>query len=462
MKRFNRSGEPASIDNIYRLDGRVPLGKAVFIGIQHVLAMFVGNIAMVIILSGVAVYSGEPLTILQQTSMIQNCMIIAGIASLIQLYPIMRVGSGLPIIMGISFSFFAVAMAQASQDYGVMIGSVIAGGCVEGLLGLTAKYWGKYIRSIVSACVVLSMGISLLPTSVTYFGTSDVYSFCSWQNLLVALVTMTVCLLFQIFGRGIWKQLNVLAGIVIGYVFSIFFGMVNFDTLSSTISEMGLVAIPRLFTYTPKFQIGAILSFVLIFIVSATETIGATNALCTSALKREPTSREISGSLCVDGFFSAISGGVFGCPPITSYSQNVGLVSMTGIVNRYSIMFGMLTLVLAGLFPPISAVFSTLPYCVLGGCTVMMFGSVIVAGIDMVRDAGSSQKNTLVVSISLGLGVGSNMVDGFYAFMPGWVREIFEGNIVAGVFVVALLLDLILPDKIGRDRVEAADKTAVH
>lgn len=441
-----------SIDNIYRLEGRVPLGKAVFIGMQHVLSMFVGNIAMMIIVAGAAKYNGEPLSILQQTSIIQNCMIIAGIASLIQLYPIMRVGSGLPIIMGISFSFFAVIMAQASQDYGLMIGSVIVGGCVEGILGLTARYWSKYIRPIVSACVVLSMGISLLPTGITYFGTSEVYSFCSWQNLLVAAITMIVCLLFQIFGKGIWKQLNVLAGIVIGYFVSMGFGMVNFGTLSSTIEQLGIIAVPKVFFYTPKFQLGAILSFVLIFVVSATETIGATSALCTTALKREATSKEISGSLAVDGFFSSISGGVFGCPPITSYSQNVGLVNMTGIVNRYSIMFGMVILVLAGLIPPISAVFSTLPYCVLGGCTVMMFGSVVVSGIDMVRDSGSSQKNTLIVSIALGLGVGSNMVEGFYTNMPQWVRQIFEGNIVAAVFVIALILDLLLPNKIGIDQ----------
>lgn len=280
-----------SIDNVYQLEGRVPFGKAFFIGLQHVLSMFVGNVAMMIIITGIAVYNGNPLTTLQQTFLIQNVMIASGIASIIQCYPIWRLGSGLPVIMGTSFTFFAVVSIAATQDYGLVLGAGIIGGIVEGILGLTAHYWKKFIRPIVSSCVVMCIGISVLPTSITYFGTSDVYEFGSWQNLTVATVSLIVYLLFQLFGKGILKQLAVL------------FGMVDFSTISETISQTGIWALPHLLMFKPKFQIGIIVSFVLVFIVSATETIGDTTALCVGGLRRNPSDREISGSLAVDGFF---------------------------------------------------------------------------------------------------------------------------------------------------------------
>ena len=413
--------------------------------------MFVGNVAMIIIVAGMAVHNGAPLTTVQQTYLIQNAMVASGIASIVQCYPIWRLGSGLPVIMGTSFTFFAVVVAAATQDYGLMIGAAIIGGIVEGLLGLTAKYWKRYIRPIVSSCVVMCIGISVLPTSITYFGTSSVYEFGAWQNLLVAFVSLLVYLLFQLFGKGIIKQLAVLIGMAAGYVCAICLGMVDFSAIGATISETGVFALPHIFLFAPKFDLGIAVSFILVFIVSATETIGDTSALCAGGLHRAPTDWEISGSLAVDGFMSSVSAGVFGCTPVTSFSQNVGLVNLTGIVNRYSITLGMVILIIAGLCPPIAAVFSTMPYCVLGGCAVMMFGIIIYSGIHMVAQNGNTQRNSLIVAISLGIGVGSNMVDGFYAFMPFWIRRIFKGNMVAGVFVIALLLDLLLPAKIGRD-----------
>lgn len=206
-----------------------------------------------------------------------------------------------------------------------------------------------------------------------------------------------------------------------------------------------MVAVPQLFAYTPKFQMGTILSFCLVFIVSAVETIGDTTATCTGGLGRDITDKEISGSLCVDGFASALSGGVFGCSPITSFSQNVGLISMTHVVNRFTIMFGALAMILGGLFPPIGAFFTTLPDCVLGGCTVIMFGSIMMSGIRMMQDAGLDQRNVLIAATSLCLGVGVTQVEGFFDNLPPVFGEIFAGNMVAGVFVVGLILELCLP-----------------
>ncbi|WP_295859306.1 uracil-xanthine permease family protein [uncultured Oscillibacter sp.] len=433
------------IENVYRLDGRVPIAKAIPFGLQHVLAMFVANIAPLIIIASVAVYNGEPFTAIGTARLLQNCMLIAGIGTLLQLYPIWKIGSGLPVVMGVSFTFLAACMATASQDYGIMIGAIIVGGIFEGILGLTAKYWRRFISPILSACVVVSIGLSILNVGVSSFGSSSAYPLGSWQNLLVATITLVSALVFHTTLKGVAKQLYVLLGMIVGYVVSIFFGMVDFSAMGDTVSELGIVAIPQLCAFKPQFQLGAILSFCLVFIVSAVETIGDTTACCTGGVGRDITAEEVSGSLCVDGFASALSGGVFGCSPITSFSQNVGLISMTHVVNRFTIMFGALAMILGGLFPPIGAFFTTLPDCVLGGCTVIMFGSIMMSGVRMMHDAGMTPRNTLIAATSICLGVGVTQVDGFFNNLPAFIGDVFAGNMVAGVFVVGLIMDLLLP-----------------
>lgn len=347
--------------------------------------------------------------------------------------------------MGISFTFLSACLSAAAQDYGIMIGAIIVCGIFEGILGLTAKYWRRIISPIVSACVVVAIGLSILNVGASSFGSSSAYPLGSWQNLLVAAITLAAALIFHTTLKGVAKQLYVLLGMIVGYIVSIFFGMVDFGAMGDTIHELGVVAVPQLFAFTPKFQVGAILSFCLVFVVSAVETIGDTTACCTGGLGRDITAKEVSGSLCVDGFASALSGGVFGCSPITSFSQNVGLISMTHVVNRFTIMFGALAMILGGLFPPIGAFFTTLPDCVLGGCTVIMFGSIMMSGVRMMHDAGMTQRNTLIAATSICLGVGVTQVDGFFDQLPAFIGEIFAGNMVAGVFVVALILDICLP-----------------
>ncbi len=434
-------------DNIYKLDGRVPVAKAIPFGLQHVLAMFVANVTPLILVAGVAVYNGQPFTDVDTAVLVQNCMIVAGLGTLIQLFPIWRIGSGLPVVMAGSFTFLACAQLAASQDYGYLVGAVLVGGVIEGVLGLTAKYWRKLIQPVVAACVVTTIGLSILNVGISSYGASDAYEFGSWQNILVATVTLIVCLLFHSFAKGFWKQLYILAGMLVGYIVSICFGMVNFQAMGDTISELGVIALPRLAAYTPKFDTGIIISFVIVYLVSAVETIGDTTAICTGALNRDITDKEVSGSLAVDGFMSAISGILFGCTPITSMRQNVGLLKMTKVVNRFCIMFGALILILGGLFPPIGAFFSTMPDCVLGGCTVIMFGTIVVAGVDMMSSCGTGQRNMLIIATSLCIGIGVTEVDGFFALMPSWVGDIFAGNMVAGVFVVSFVMSLLMPEK---------------
>ncbi len=455
-------GQEARVENIYQLDGRVPVSRAIPFGLQHVLAMFVSNVAPIILVASVALYQGQAFTAVETARLIQNAMVIAGIGTLIQLYPVWRVGAKLPVVMGVSFTFVSAMMVLAARDYGMMIGAIVVGGVIEGILGLTVKYWRRFVAPIVSACVVTTIGFSLLGVGINSFGASAVYDFGSWQNLLVGTITLTACLIFQALAKGFWKQLYVLFGLVVGYVTSIFFGMVDFSGINSTIGELGVISLPQLFHFKPSFQLGAIISVALVFLVSAAETIGDTTAVCTGGLGRDITEKELSGSLCCDGFISAVSGGIFGCTPITSFSQNVGLVAMTKVVNRFTIMFGALTLVIAGLFPPIGAFFSTLPSCVLGGCTVIMFGAIIVSGVTMLSKCNLDQRNTLIAAASFAIGIGVTQVDGFFNHMPQIVGDIFSGNPVAGVFVVAMILSLALPKKVELKDIDALTPETVE
>ena len=268
MKKVHQE---ARIENVYQLEGRVPVGKAIPFGLQHVLAMFVGNLTPILIITGACgIGAGSEFAELQ-VDLLQNCMLIAGIGTLIQLYPIWKIGSGLPVVMGLSFTFLAACMSAASQDYGIMVGSIIVGGIFEGILGLTAKYWRRIISPVLSSCVVIAIGLSILNVGVSSFGSSSAYPLGSWQNLLVATITLTAALVFHTTLKGVAKQLYVLLGMLVGYVVSIFFGMVDFASMGQTIQSLGVVAIPKLFAFKPQFQLGSILSFALVFIVSAVE-----------------------------------------------------------------------------------------------------------------------------------------------------------------------------------------------
>ncbi len=427
----------SSVDNIYNLDGRVPVLKAIPFGLQHILAMFVANIAPILIVAGAC-----GLSVSETTQLIQTAMIIAGIGSLIQLFPIGRVGSGLPVVMGISFTFVSVlCFIGPKYGYSAVVGAVIIGGILEGLLGIFAKYWRKIVAPIVSACVVTSIGFSLLSVGANSFGGGvGSEAFGSAINWILGSVTLLSCILFNIFAKGHWKQLSVLFGLAIGYITAICMNQVDFSALSG----VAPIALPSFLPYKPTFNVYAILSVFLIFLVSATETIGDTSALSSSALKRDASTKEISGSLACDGFVSSVSA-LFGCMPITSFSQNVGLVAMTKVVNRFTIATGALILILSGIFPIFGAVLATLPDAVLGGCTIMMFGTIVISGLQMIGNCGFSQRNITIAALSLSIGVGFTQVPELFSIFPELVQNVFAENCVAVVFLISIILNLILP-----------------
>lgn len=429
-----------SISNIYKLDGRVPIGKAIPFGLQHILAMFVSNLAPITMIAGAA---KVPVTGAELGMLLQNAMFAAGIAIMIQLYPLWKIGSRLPVVMGVSFTFVTVlSTISANYGYPAVIGAVLIGGLFEGTLGLFAKYWRKIISPIVAASVVTAIGFSLFTVGARSFGGGYATDFGSMSNLLLGLITLATCLLWNMFAKGYLKQLSVLAGLIVGYVVAIFMGKVDLSMIMSG----GIIAFPHLLPIKPEFHAGAIMSACIIFMVSAAETIGDTSALVAGGLGREITGEEISGSLACDGYGSFISG-LFGCPPVTSFSQNVGLVAMTKVVNRFTIMTGAAAMILAGLFPPIGNFFASLPQSVLGGCTIMMFGTILTSGMQMIANCGFSQRNITIVAMALSIGIGftTTSESGIWAGFSPVVQSVFSANVVAVVFVVAIIMNLILP-----------------
>lgn len=439
MKTENKN-KNCSVKNIFNLDGTVPLGKAIPFGLQHILAMFVSNLAPITIIAA----ASQPVLDQRQVAMlIQNAMIVAGIATLIQLYPVWKVGAKLPVVMGVSFTFVTVlCTVAANYGYPTVIGAVIVGGIFEGTIGLFAKYWRKIISPVVAACVVTSIGYSLFTVGARSFGGGYTEDFGSMENLFLGTLTLAVCLLWNIFAKGYLKQLSVLVGLIAGYIVAIFMGKVDL----SLIFADGFISLPHIMPFKPEFNMGAIFSVCIIFLVSAAETIGDTSAVVSGGLGREITDREIAGALAGDGYGSTISA-LFGCPPVTSFSQNIGLINMTKVVNRFTIAIGAVCMILAGLLPPIGNFFATLPEAVLGGCTIMMFGTILFSGVEMLAKAGFNHRNTVITSLSLSVGIGftASSEIGLWNQFPEIIQSVFSTNVVAVVFVMAIVLNLLLP-----------------
>ena len=442
-----KNAKNADIANIYRLDGQVPVMKAIPFGLQHILAMFVANLTPITLIAAAGGLKQAEIAIL-----LQNAMFVAGIATLIQLYPLWKVGSRLPIVMGVSFTFVTVlSTVAANYGYPAVVGAVMIGGIMEGTLGLLAKYWKKIISPIVAASVVTAIGFSLFTVGARSFGGGYSEDFGSAQNLILGTITLLVCLVWNIMAKGYWKQLSVLVGLIVGYIVAIFMGKVDLSVIFSG----GILSFPKFLPYMPEFHPGAIVSVAIIFLVSAAETIGDTTAMVSGGLERDITTEEISGSLACDGYASVFSS-LLGCPPVTSFSQNVGLIAMTKVVNRFTIMTGAVCMILAGLLPPVGNFFASLPDSVLGGCTIMMFGTILTSGIEMIAKAGFTQRNITIAALSLSVGIGftaASETDIWHIF-PQLLQSVFSANVVAVVFVMAIILNLVLPKDMDIKRIQ--------
>lgn len=428
-----------SFEALSSLDAPVSFWKGIPFGLQHVMAMFVANLAPIFLVATAAKMDAA-----QSAAIIQAGLLVAGLGTCLQLYGVWLIGSRLPMVTGISFTYVAAAMSIAQhQGYGAVAGAVVLGGLLEVVLGLTAKYWRRFVPPIVSAIVVTSIGFSLLSVGATSFGGgSGAKDFGSWQNLTLGLISLVACLAFQLLMKGTAKQLSVLFGLVVGYVVAIFMGKVDF----SGFANLQVVSVPHFMPFKLEFDPGAIISFALLYVVSSVEVLGDTAALTKVGLDRQPTDKETAGAIAGDGLISSVSG-LFGCLPLTSFAQNIGLVAMTKVVNRKVILSGGLILVLASFVPAVAEVFNSLPQAVLGGCTIMMFGNIILSGFQMISEAGYTQRNITIAALSLTIGIGFTQVGDIFANFPALFQSIFASNCIAVSFVVAVILNAVLPSE---------------
>ena len=423
---------------IYELDGVPSLTQAIPLGLQHILAMFVGNVTPLIIISNVL-----SLDVQTKTSLIQCAMFVSGIATLIQCYPIGKVGSRLPIVMGTSFGFVPVATAIGVK-YGMagILGACLIGAVFEMLLGgIVLKHIRKYFPPIVTGIVVLTMGISLLPKGVNYFaggvGASD---FASPSNLLLGTIVLVTVIFFKQYTKGMLSISSVLIGLVVGYIVAIPMGKVDFSSLS----QAPLLSLPVPFKIGFEFHIDAIIAMIFVYMVSTVETIGDTTAITSSALNREATDKEIIGGVLADGFGSLIAA-IFNVLPNTSFGQNVGIVSMTRIVNRFVVATGAFMLIIAGIFPKVGAIISLMPPSVLGGASIVMFSMIVVSGIKLITTDTITERNAMILAVSLGLGLGIGYVPGFFEHFPESIQLIFGESKTVLPAIIAVVLNIVLP-----------------
>lgn len=425
------------VGNIYKLDGRVPLSRAIPLGIQHVLAMFLGNVSPLLIVCGLI--EMDPA---MKTMLIQNAMFIAGITTLIQLYPIWKVGCRLPVVMGTSSRFIGTCKAiGVNYGYGTILGASLIGAIFEIFLGFFIKPLKKLFPPVVTSLVIMSIGLSLLPVGVNYFaGGSGSADYGNWKHLLVGTVVVLTIVFFKQFTKGFLSVSSILIGIIVGYILAICLGMVDF----TQVAEASWISLPHLMPVAMDFNWQAIVAMLIMFVATAVETVGDISGIANGGLNREATDKELSGGVIADGFGSLLAA-VFGVLPNTSFSQNVGLVAVTKVVNRFCIMTGAVFLILCGFIPKLSAILSVMPQSVLGGAAVIMFAMILVSGMRSLQREKLTGRNEIIISLALGLGVGIGMVPESLGLMPEWVSQIFAQNGIIMTFVIATVFNLILP-----------------
>lgn len=460
MKKIELSKEA------YKFDGKLSLKQAIPLGLQHVMAMFVGNLTPLLIITGACGIGAGSEYEAVQISLLQNAMIIAGIVTLIQLFAIGPVGGKVPIIMGTSSGFIGVfgsvakVMGGGIIGYGALMGASIIGGLFETVLGAFLKPLRKFFPAVVTGTVVLSIGLSLISVGISSFGGgSSAKDFGSLENLFLAFLVLVVILFFKHWTNGYLSSSSILIGIIVGYIAAFIMGFVlphtavtadGVEYTKSWVLNWNKVAsaawfdIPEILPIKPVFDMRAIAPVLVMFIVTAVETVGDISGVIEGGMDREATAKELSGGVMCDGIGSSLAA-LFGVLPNTSFSQNVGLVAMTKVVNRIALAAGAVFLILCGLFPKLGAIISIMPQSVLGGAAVMMFSSIIVSGIQLITREALTPRNLTIVSVALGVGYGIGANSAILAHTPEFVSLIFGGSGIVPAALMAIILNIILP-----------------
>ena len=444
----------------YELEGRIPTGKAILLGMQHVLAMFVGNLTPILVIGGACALGDAGLMV----PVIQNAMLVAGLVTLIQLWTIGPIGARLPVVMGTSSGFIGVCSGIAASmgggvvAYGAILGACVLGGLFEMVLGVLLKPLRRFFPSVVTGTVVTAIGLSLISVGVNSFGGgNNNKDFGDPVNLLVGMIVLISIILLKHFTKGILSSASILFGIVIGYIVCAILALflpatyvVEGETyIHSWVLQWGKVSsaawfsLPKLMPVKLLFDARAIIPIMIMFIVTTVETIGDLSGIAEGGFGREATDKELSGGVICDGAGSSIAA-FFGVLPNTTFSQNVGLVGMTKIVNLYAISMGAIFLVLCGFCPKLAALIQMMPASVLGGAAVMMFASIVVSGIQLLTKDGIGTREVTIVAVSLGLGYGLGSTANVLSMLPSWFGYIFGGSGIVPAAICAIILNIAL------------------
>ncbi|WP_156181408.1 uracil-xanthine permease family protein [Halomonas sp. PR-M31] len=427
---------PHHVRSTHDVNAMPPLGRAVPLGIQHVLAMFVGNVTVPIIIAGAA-----NLPEAQTVFMIQAAMFVAGVATLLQSLGIGPIGARLPIVMGTSFGFVPVLIPIAG-DMGLpaVLGASLCGGVAMALVGLFLPWFRFLFPPVVTGTFVIMLGVLLMPVGFAYvgggFGSPD---FGATHHLLLAALVFAVTLGLHQYGRGIWSEAAPLAGLLVGYGAAVAFGYVEFGKIGTA----EWISMPVPLAIGLEFHLAAIVPVVLLALVTCAESIGDIVGTTAGGMNREPTKKELSGGVMADGIASVFAA-IFNAFPQISFSQNVGMVALTGVVSRYVVAIGGGFLLLAGLLPKLGAVVSSIPNSVLGGAVLIMFGMIASAGIKMLSTVDFNKRNMVIIGVSLSLAIGLPAQEGLYANLSTNMQAIIESGLIPGA-IAAILLNLILP-----------------
>ena len=435
-----------------------PLAKAVPLGIQHVLAMFVSNVTPAIIVCGAAGFgfgSNSP-DFPQMIYMIQMSMFFAGIATLIQTIGLGPAGARLPIVQGTSFAFIPIMIplvaGKGVDAMAVVMGGIVVGGLFHAFLGLFIGKIRFALPPLVTGLVVTMIGLALVKVGIQYaaggvpaIGKPEYGSLLNWT---MAGTVVVVSLGLKFFARGMLSVSAVLIGLLVGYALAFMMGEVSFANVGRAAS----FALPNPLHFGIEFSVAAIVGFCLMSFVSAVETVGDVSGITKGGAGREATDKEIQGATYADGLGTAVSG-LFGALPNTSFSQNVGLIAMTGVMSRHVVTIGALFLIAAGLIPKVGAIISSIPIEVLGGGVIVMFGMVVAAGVSMLSDVNWNRRNMVIFAIALSLGLGLQLEPGALQHLPGTLKVLATSGILPAAFI-AIVLNLILPEELAAEATE--------
>lgn len=431
--------------SLFEIEGNPPIRKVLPIAIQHLLAMIVGNTLPAIVLTGQLANTPYALSQTDAIYLIQAGMFVAAIATFLQLYPLFKVGAKLPVIMGVSFAYIPV-LTSIGIKYGIgaVYGAQLVGGVIAFIVGMNIKRIYKYFPPMVSGTVVLTIGLSLYSVALNYMaggnGNPKQGDLVYW---LVAFLTLAVTLVCNMFGKGLIKLAAILIGIAVGYIASIFLGIVSFANVSSA----AWFTLPRIMPFKLEFPIDAVITMSVMFVVNSIQAVGDLSSTTAGGFNRVPTSDELSGGIKANGIASVIGSFIGGLPTAT-YSQNVGIVSLTKVVARkvFAITAGLI--LLSGFIPKFGAVMLSVPQAVIGGATITVFAQITMSGMKLIMTDEMSSRNVTIVGLGIALGMGIvQLGEQALAQFPEWFRMVFTSSPVVLATLVVFILNLILPKK---------------